>query len=71
VSVVITSPSPIGCLIKHDLLKVNKKYIRKINNGRQIVYVRVHWLPFYASNAVVEVLLSPCGKVLYTLPFAT
>jgi hypothetical protein len=51
-------------LIKHELFKVNNKSIRMINNGIQLVFVRVHWLPVFAANAVVEALLSPYGKVL-------
>jgi hypothetical protein len=35
-----------------------------INNGKQLVYVRVHWRPVYASNDVVEALRSPYGKIL-------
>jgi hypothetical protein len=64
VTVVFTSPLPIDSLIKHELFKVNNKSIRMINNGRQLVFVKVHWLPVFASNAAVEALLSPYCKVL-------
>lgn len=33
-------------------------------SGRQIINVRVHWLPVYASNNCIKALLAPYGKVL-------
>jgi hypothetical protein len=60
VSVVFTSPNPINRLLVHEHYKVNNKSIRLVNNGRQLVYIRVHWRPVHASNAaVVEALLKP------------
>ena len=40
------------------------KTIRVVCSGRQVLSVRVHWLPVYLSNTVVEALLKPYGKIL-------
>ena len=64
VSVVFSSTQPLGKLLQKETYKVMSKTIRVVCSGRQIISVRVHWLPVYLSNTVVEALLKPYGKIL-------
>jgi hypothetical protein len=65
VSVVLRSLSTVRLLtLTDDCITVNNKSLRIVASGKQIVLVRVHWLPVYASNLMVEALMKPYGKVL-------
>ena len=54
VSVIFISLSSIETLIQHETYKISHKTVRVTSSGRQMVTVRVHWLPVYVSDS--------CGK---------
>jgi hypothetical protein len=45
-------------------LTVGQKKISAVKGNSQIVMPRVHWLPVYAPNTIVEAIFRPFGKVL-------
>ncbi|XP_053407132.1 uncharacterized protein LOC128559451 [Mercenaria mercenaria] len=64
VSVVFKNSTSINNLQGKQDFEINKKKISIVACGKQIVFVRVHWLPVYATNKLVEAMLRPFGKVI-------
>ena len=63
VSVSFVHSSTIGKIVD-NFININNKKISILISGREIVNIRMHWLPIYASNKMVEAIMKPYGKVL-------